>query len=285
MRKIVIHINKLFYLLLLLLISSCEHDINSTEQQGGGNDSDDKVQIEIFTRAHSYDLPSTRAAENDISMTPWVLVFKGNGGSATFVEAVQAFEMVGKRYVILTKQSSKCQLLILANTQSKFYYNNDNANGYVFNETNLNTRLSGVTLADACSKLLTEPLASPSLTIIPYSGTGEIIPMSAVLEVNKIDNDTKIQNSDPSKGALLLTRAVARIAVVNTADNFELNGIMALFNVPRQGQLHNYSNSIMNNTSNLTEYQGASDYSTPLVAASVVTEGQSTNSNPIYIYE
>ena len=74
MRKIVIHINKLFYLLLLLLISSCEHDINSTEQQGGGNDSDDKVQIEIFTRAHSYDLPSTRAAENDISMTPWVLV-------------------------------------------------------------------------------------------------------------------------------------------------------------------------------------------------------------------
>ena len=109
--------------------------------------------------------------------------------------------------------------------------------------------------------------------------------MSAVLEVNKIDNDTKIQNSDPSKGALLLTRAVARIAVVNTADNFELNGIMALFNVPRQGQLHNYSNSIMNNTSNLTEYQGASDYSTPLVAASVVTEGQSTNSNPIYIYE
>ena len=120
MRKIVIHINKLFYLLLLLLISSCEHDINSTEQQGGGNDSDDKVQIEIFTRAHSYDLPSTRAAENDISMTPWVLVFKGNGGSATFVEAVQAFEMVGKRYVILTKQSSKCQLLNLANTQSKF---------------------------------------------------------------------------------------------------------------------------------------------------------------------
>lgn len=48
MRKIVIHINKLFYLLLLLLISSCEHDINSTEQQGGGNDSDDKVQIEIL---------------------------------------------------------------------------------------------------------------------------------------------------------------------------------------------------------------------------------------------
>ena len=106
-----------------------------------------------------------------------------------------------------------------------------------------------------------------------------------IVVVNKIDNDTKIQNSDPSKGALLLTRAVARIAVVNTADNFELNGIMALFNVPRQGQLHNYSNSIMNNTSNLTEYQGASDYSTPLVAASVVTEGQSTNSNPIYIYE
>ena len=286
MREIVMHINKLFYLILLLLISSCEHDINSSEQQGGGEDMGEKVQIEIFTRATSYDLPSTRAAESDVSMTPWVLVFRGEGGSATFVEAVQAFEMVGKRYVILTKQSSKCQLLVLANTQNLFYYNNDNTTGYVFNETNLNTKLSGVTLADACAKLLTEPLESPSLTVIPYSGVSERIPMSAVLEVNKIDNDTKIQNSDPAKGALLLTRAIARIAVVNTAGNFELHGITALFNVSRQGQLHHYSgSSIMNNTSNLTEYQGASNYSSPLVTASAVTGGQSTDSSPIYIYE
>lgn len=281
MRKEVIHINKLFYLVLLLLISGCEHDVNVAEQQGGGEDTDDKVQIEIFTRANSYDLPSTRAAESTIGMTPWVLVFKGDGGSATFVEAVQAFEMVGKRYVILTKQNSKCQLLILANNQAKFYYNNDNADGYEFNETNLKAKLSGVTLSDACTRLLTEPLSSPSLAI-PYSGTSEIIPMSAVLEVSKIDNNTKIQNSDPTKGALMLTRAVARIAVVNTAVNFKLNGIVALFNVARQGQLHNYSNSIMNNASNLTEYQGASDYSSFLV---VPNGGQSTDDSPIYIYE
>ena len=48
---------------------------------------------------------------------PWMFVFKGEGPNATFVEAVQAFELAGKRYVILTKQSndSKYQLLILAN--------------------------------------------------------------------------------------------------------------------------------------------------------------------------
>lgn len=285
MRKIVIHINKLFCLILLLLISSCERDINISEQQGGGEDMDEKVQIEIFTRAASYDLPSTRAAESDVSMTPWVLVFKGEGGSATFVEAVQAFEMAGKRYVILTKQSSKCQFLVLANTQDEFYFENNTAVN-VFNEMNLNEKLNGMTLANACAKLLTKPLSGSPLTVIPYSGVSERIPMSAVLEVNKIDNDTKIQNSDPAKGALLLNRAIARIAVVNTASNFELHGITALFNVPRQGQLHHYSgSSIMNNTSNLTEYQGDSDYLSPLVTASAVTGGQSTDSSPIYIYE
>ena len=50
---------------------------------------------------------------------PWMFVFKGEGPNATFVEAVQAFELAGKRYVILTKQSndSKYQLLILAHSR------------------------------------------------------------------------------------------------------------------------------------------------------------------------
>ncbi len=67
------------------------------------------------------------------------MVFNGENANATFVEAVQAFEMVGKRYVILTKQSgnSKYQLLILANPlNDKFYYGN-NVTEYLFTESDL----------------------------------------------------------------------------------------------------------------------------------------------------
>lgn len=64
-------------------------------------------------------------------------MFKGAGGNARLIEVVQAFEMIKKRYVLLTKQAddSKYQLLILANPQVEFYYG-DAVNGYEFNMEN-----------------------------------------------------------------------------------------------------------------------------------------------------
>lgn len=282
MKRIRLHISNLFYILLILLISGCEHDADIAEQPGGDDISDDKVQIEIFTRANSYHLPSTRTAEDEVGMTPWVLVFKGQGGNATFVEAVQAFEMAGKRYVLLTKQpsGSNYQLLILANPPDEFYYG-DATTGYEFNKNNLTLKLTpGVTLGDACAKLLTQPLLT---TAIPYNGSSETIPMSYLLEVDKIDNTTKIAQNDGT--SLMLLRTVAKMLVVNTASNFTLKGITAAMNVPRQGRLHNSDGSIMNNTSNLTEYRYDTGYSAPLVAADAITNGQSTENTPIYLYE
>ena len=108
--------------------------------------------------------------------------------------------------------------------------------------------------------------------------------MSYLLEVDKVDNTTKIEKSDGS--SLMLLRAVAKIVVVNEASNFELEGVSAVANVPRQGQLHNLiPASIMGNAGNLTNYQYDASCSLPLVSAETITNKQSTENSPIYIYE
>lgn len=198
---------------LLLLMSGCESEVFLSGQPEEGNSSDGKVRVEIFARANTYPLPLTKGLEdeNTVGMAPWVLVFKGNDANATFIEAAQAFELAGKRYVILTRQpaGSNYRLLILANPQQFFYYG-DAVTAYSFTSENfrLNMTPEVTTLSDICSRLLTEPLNAPSCTVIPYSGAGELIPMSYLLTVDKIDNTTKIENTD--KSSLQLVRAVAK---------------------------------------------------------------------------
>ena len=58
MRKIIIHINYLFLLAILLFVTSCEHEVLISEDPE--EIVDDKVRIEIFTRADSYKLPVTK---------------------------------------------------------------------------------------------------------------------------------------------------------------------------------------------------------------------------------
>lgn len=287
MSKIKIYINLLLGLAFLFFTIGCEHEILLSELPEVVPE--DKVKIEIFTRANSYQLPETRAVgdESEVGKTPWVLVFKGNNASsALFVEAVQAFEFVGKRYVLLTRQEagSKYHLLILANPQENFYYG-DMHTGYEFNVANFMTKLTvgGTTLSEATANLLSEPLAVPSLSVIPYSGDGEVIPMSYLLQVDKIDQTTKIANEDGT--SLQLIREVAKVVIVNQASSFKFKGITAVVNVPGQGRLHNLDGSVMDNRSNLTEYRYDDAYSSLLVAANDVTGGESTEDNPVYLYE
>lgn len=134
-----IHIIRLLSLTFLMLMASCEHETLLVENPERETVAEEKVQIEIFTRVNSYRLPATRGLEDEetVGKTPWVFVFKGAGGNARLIEVVQAFEMIKKRYVLLTKQAddSKYQLLILANPQVEFYYG-DAVNGYEFNMEN-----------------------------------------------------------------------------------------------------------------------------------------------------
>lgn len=274
------------FLAFLLVMTGCEREVllsNKPEEP-----SEEKVQIEIFTRVDSYRLPSTKGVndESKLGMTPWILVFKGNdAANATFVEAVQAFEMAGKRYVLLTRQltGTKYQLLILANPQSHFYYGDANT-GHAFTVDKFNEKLiKGVTsLSIACANLLTEPMATPSHNIIPYSGVGETIPMSYLLQVDGISSSTKIENTDGS--SLELIRAVSKIVIVNNAANFIFKGITSVVNASRQGVLHNYT-GVISGTSGLTELRYDNSYSSPLVVASAVSGGQSTANRPVYLYE
>lgn len=273
---------------LAFLMSGCEDSIHLSERPDNNKPQADKVQIEIFARANSYHYPTVRTMDDEdrVGKTPWILVFKGENANATFVEAVQAFEMVGKRYVILTKQSdnSKYQLLILANPlNDKFYYGN-NVTEYLFTESDLRMNMiPGITtLSEVCAKMLTEPLESPATSVIPFSNDGETIPMSYLLGVDKIDTTTRIENSDGS--TIELIRAAAKMVVANKADNFYLKGITAVVNVPRQGRLHNQDGTVMNNMANLTEYC-QTGYGSSLVVTDNSAVGQSTEMKPLYLYE
>ena len=273
---------------LAFLMSGCEDSIHLSERPDNNKPQADKVQIEIFARANSYHYPTVRTMDDEdrVGKTPWILVFNGENANATFVEAVQAFEMVGKRYVILTKQSgnSKYQLLILANPlNDKFYYGN-NVTEYLFTESDLRMNMiPGITtLSEVCAKILTEPLESPATSVIPFSNDGKTIPMSYLLGVDKIDTTTRIENSDGS--TIELIRVAAKVVVANKADNFYLKGITAVVNVPRQGRLHNQDGTVMNNMANLTEYC-QTGYGSSLVVTDNSAVGQSTEMKPLYLYE
>lgn len=288
MRRIFVYINIVISLFLLLGVSACVHETDISVPSGQEEIPEDKVRIEIFTRAKSYNLPATRAVGNEyaVGMHPWVFVFRGEGSDAVFVEAVQAFELIGKRYVLLTRQTdgSRYQLLILANPVEKFYYG-DAVTGYEFNITKIKEKIiAGTTkLSDVCRDMMTAPLASPSAGAIPYSNPADTIPMSYLLPVDGVDNSIKIENSDGTP--LGLTRAIAKLVLVNTAPEFTLKGITAVVNVPRQGRLHNLDVTTLTTASGLTEYQYDAGYSAPVAGAAVADGGQSTKDEPVYLYE
>lgn len=102
-----------YILVLLTLFSACS-DRRDIEPLAGNQ----KIRFELFARSGSQGLPVARSGANEssVSTRPWVLVFRGTGTNASFVEAVQAEEFSDGTYVYLTSQSDPCQLLVLANS-------------------------------------------------------------------------------------------------------------------------------------------------------------------------
>lgn len=248
------HIIQGWLLTLFLLFTSCyEVELLSDATKG-----DDKVQIELFSRATAYNRPVTRATANEdaIAEKPWVLVFKGTNDNATFVEAAQAMVMNGKRYVLLTKQSEACRLLLLAN--------------YEYNAT----LTSETTLAQACSLLMTDAL-DDNQTTIPYVDAS--IPMSYLLNLSGgINAATKIGSTE---NPLKLIRSVAKVVVKNTAANFTFLGVTEVDNVPKQGQLYNLTPDTPMTGATLINYQTGS-------TSNIADASDNTiEANPIYLYE
>ena len=206
---------------------------------------------------------------------PWVLVFLGTGGTASFVEAVQAELYNGKTYVYLEEQAGNCQLLILANSPNRFYMNGV---GYAYTADNLVNTLRGRDLDYACRNLLTEALIDPQYTV-PYSG--QKLPMSDLVNLSKIDASVTIPN-------IQLKRIVGKIVVENTDADFVLEGIAVVANVAKNSKLHNLTDALEQNigAENLVEYRKDDSYALNIVdAEEIVTGGQTTKNNPLYVYE
>ena len=273
MGDIKIHI--IYLLVLLTFFSAC-----SIKEEVPGEPvtiGETKVRFELFTKAGTYGLPVSRAGENEsvVDQQPWVLVFLGTGGTASFVEAVQAELYNGKTYVYLEEQAGNCQLLILANSPNRFYMNGV---GYAYTADNLVNTLRGRDLDYACRNLLTEALIDPQYTV-PYSG--QKLPMSDLVNLSKIDASVTIPN-------IQLKRIVGKIVVENTDADFVLEGIAVVANVAKNSKLHNLTDALEQNigAENLVEYRKDDSYALNIVdAEEIVTGGQTTKNNPLYVYE
>lgn len=273
MGDIKIHI--IYLLVLLTFFSAC-----SIKEEVPGEPvtiGETKVRFELFTKAGTYGLPVSRAGENEsvVDQQPWVLVFLGTGGTASFVEAVQAELYNGKTYVYLEEQAGNCQLLILANSPNRFYMN---GLGYAYTADNLVNTLRGRDLDYACRNLLTEALIDPQYTL-PYSG--QKLPMSDLVNLSKIDASVTIPN-------IRLKRIVGKIVVENTDADFVLEGITVVANVAKNSKLYNLTDALEQNigADNLVEYRKDDSYALNIVdAEEIVTGGQTTKNNPLYVYE
>ena len=273
MGDIKIHI--IYLLVLLTFFSAC-----SIKEEVPGEPvtiGETKVRFELFTKAGTYGLPVSRAGENEsvVDQQPWVLVFLGTGGTASFVEAVQAELYNGKTYVYLEEQAGNCQLLILANSPSRFYMNGV---GYAYTADNFVNTLRGRDLDYACRNLLTEALIDPQYTV-PY--IGQKLPMSDLVNLSKIDASVTIPN-------IQLKRIVGKIVVENTDADFVLEGITVVTNVAKNSKLHNLTDALEQNigADNLVEYRKDDSYALNIVdAEEIVTGRQTTKNNPLYVYE
>ena len=248
-------------------------------------DPDNKVQLELFARLDPYNIPTSRgsADETGIDTKPWVLVFSGN--NTTFVEAVQTTVVSGtdKKYVLLTKQTDPCWLLILANPQDRFYASNTQS--YTFTSTSFETALAGKSLHEACQMLRTEPLNNPQYTI-PYvnAQNNMLLPMSYLEELpGGINNSTQIGSSSSQ---LELIRTVAKLEVVNETSDLDFIGIVSIMNASQRGLLHNLTGTMIDKTQNMVEYK-SDDLYTNTIADAVTGSGgqQSTSTDPVYLYE
>ena len=273
MGDIKVHI--IYLLVLLTFFSAC-----SIKEEVPGEPvtiGETKVRFELFTKAGTYGLPVSRAGENEsvVDQQPWVLVFLGTGGTASFVEAVQAELYNGKTYVYLEEQAGNCQLLILANSPNRFYMNGV---GYAYTADNFVNTLRGRDLDYACRNLLTEALIDPQYTV-PYSG--QKLPMSDLVNLSKIDASVTIPN-------IQLKRIVGKIVVENMDADFVLEGITVVANVAKNSKLHNLTDALEQNigAENLVEYRKDDSYALNIVdAEEIVTGGQTTKNNPLYVYE
>ncbi|WP_221409226.1 hypothetical protein [Dysgonomonas alginatilytica] len=269
--------------MVLLTLGSCTKEsaaIDETPDIGG------KVRIQLITNAGNYERPETRigsALENSVDATPWVFVFSGSDNNAIFSEVQQSIVLDGKTFVILTKTTTACRILVIANAPANFQ--DASGTSFSFDQNNLTAQLTGKTLTAAVANLLTSPqLASPQTTV-PYT-PDLAIPMSALMPVVAAINENTVINSTGVAGgsALPINRIVAKVTVdaSEVINTFTLSGATVV-GAPRNGALADLGIAIKSNAGNLTDYLTSTtgDGVTGIAPAT----NNTTVANPIYLYE
>lgn len=267
--------------MMLFVLGSCIKESVFT----GETSDDGKVRIELITNVGNYEKPVTRtgtALEDSAGTTPWVLVFSGSDDNAVFSEAQQSIISGGKTFVTLTKTTTACRLLVLANAPANFQ--NAQGTSYSFNQSNLTTQLTGKTLSAAVDNLLTSPQLDIIQTTVPYT-PNQTIPMSALMPaVSAINGSTVINSTGVAGGsALLLNRIVAKVTVdASGIANFILSGATVV-GAPRNGALAQLGTAIKSNADNLAYYLTSTtgDGVTGIAPAT----NNTTVANPVYLYE
>lgn len=267
-------------ILIILLSSAC---VREKEFCAPGVSSG-KVLLELYSHAENYYKPISRigaADETAIGSPPWVFVFEGTDDDALFSEVRQSFVLGLKTYVSLAKNASACRLLIVANPPDTFR----DAGGaeHPFDQTGLEAQFTGRSLSYAVANLITSPLLASPQPKVPYT-PGMYLPMSSLLNISSIDNNTVINTTGAADGSgLPIRRIVAKVIVDATAagSNFTLLGATVI-GAPRSGALAQLNETIKNNSENLTDYiSPVGDAVTDIAAAT----GNTTAANPIYLYE
>lgn len=268
-------------LLLVALLGSCTGDeiADPTEipvPEG-------KVKIALFSNDLNFEKPVSRtgtAQEELVDNNPLVLVFQGNGNAAVFAEAQKAYYSGGKSYVILTPTASKCRILIIGNPPSQFYNGTTTKNLTV---AEIESALASTSFSDAVNnKLQTVFLSSSVQTTVPF--VGDKLPMSAIVDVNSIDENT--QFGTPVSD-LLMKRMVAKVTVYNkdTSGDFVLHSATVV-QTARNTRFWEIGTRPKSNALNLTDYYGTgADWAAKVDNVAKANASKNTEDNPIYIYE
>ncbi|MDH6343836.1 hypothetical protein M2480_002189 [Parabacteroides sp. PFB2-12] len=277
MKHLFLHIMQSFVVMLLVLLPACHVEEELVPAEAAA----ERIQVELFARISDYTVPHTKAEEGiqtDANL-PIVIVYKGSDDNAVFVEAAQATRTTNNRFlVVLEKQTSTCQLLILANPEASFY-KGDTEETVAFTTANIKSWLGGTSpksLGFTKSNLYSIPLNSPQTTI-PFAG--KYLPMCAQFTTPStgITKDLKIDNDG---SAISLTRNTAKVILENEAPNFELYGITQVRNAPRYGYWYAQAS--------LPTWNGETDklthYTTTGNIANVNSSSDQTTT-PIYLFE
>lgn len=236
-----------------------------------------KINLKLNLSTGDYHQPLVKNSDSNFE-NPWIISFKLNVGSDTICQEVVQAQRSGDGYSVqLTASSNPHYLMVIANA-NKLINNKKNS----FKSEPYWKVVSQLSYGDPLTDGL-KPLKEP-ITSIPF--TNSSIPMTAFIELDKIDKSTQVNNT------IYLQRIISKIYInatkANQENGFTLTGVTVL-GVPSIGYLDNEINQECVPPQSLVKYgkKNASDQLLDdLIINNIIdnTTKSEVNDQPIYIF-